>query len=55
MCDDIESTVAELEAKGAEFTRGIRDDRYGLTTSLKIPGAGEMTLYEPRHPVAFEG
>ncbi|MFC9834715.1 VOC family protein [Rhodococcus sp. NPDC127530] len=54
MCDDIESTVAELEAKGAEFTRGIRDDGYGLTTSLKIPGAGEMTLYQPRHPVAFE-
>jgi len=54
MCDDIESTVAELEAKGAEFTRGIRDDGYGLTTSLKIPGAGEMMLYQPRHPVAFE-
>jgi predicted enzyme related to lactoylglutathione lyase len=52
MCDDIESTVAELTAKGAQFSRGIRDDRWGLTTGLKVPGAGEVLLYEPRHPVA---
>jgi predicted enzyme related to lactoylglutathione lyase len=52
MCDDIEATVAEFEAKGAEFTRGIDDAGFGLTTSLKLPGAGEILLYEPRHPVA---
>jgi catechol 2,3-dioxygenase-like lactoylglutathione lyase family enzyme len=52
MCDDIAATVAELEAKGAEFTRGIRDDGFGLTTSLRVPGAGEMLLYQPRHPPA---
>ena len=52
MCDDIEATVAELTAKGVQFTRGIRDDRWGLTTSLAVPGAGEVMLYEPRHPVA---
>jgi predicted enzyme related to lactoylglutathione lyase len=53
MCDDIAATVAELEAKGAEFTRGIRDDGFGLTTALRIPGAGEMLLYQPRHPPAY--
>jgi catechol 2,3-dioxygenase-like lactoylglutathione lyase family enzyme len=52
MCDDIEQTVAELRGKGAEFTRDIRDDGFGLTTALKIPGAGEMMLYQPRHPPA---
>jgi len=54
MCDDIEQTVAELKAKGAEFTRDIRDDGFGLTTTLKIPGAGEMLLYQPKHPPAHD-
>jgi hypothetical protein len=31
---------------------GVNDQGYGLVTYLQIPGAGEMMLYEPRHPVA---
>jgi hypothetical protein len=54
MCDDIEATVADLEAKGAVFTRDIRNDGWGMTTSLEIPGAGEMMLYAPRHPPAYD-
>lgn len=54
MCDDIEKTVAELSAKGVQFTRGVRDDGFGLTTSLRVPGAGEMLLYQPRHPLAYD-
>lgn len=52
MCDDIEKTVAELKAKGAEFTGGIAEQRFGLTSMLRVPGAGEMMLYQPRHPAA---
>lgn len=52
MCDDVETTVAELKAKGAELTREIRDDGFGLTTMLKVPGASEMLLYQPQHPPA---
>ena len=54
MCDDIETTVAELTAKGVEFARPVRDDGFGLTTSFVVPGAGEMMLYQPRHPLAHE-
>ena len=53
MCDDVEATVSELTAKGVAFTRDIRDDGFGLTTMLKVPGAGEMMLYQPRHAPAF--
>ena len=53
MCDDIEETVKSLEAKGAQFTAGIKDDGFGLTTRLRIPGAGEVMLYQPQHPVAY--
>ena len=52
MCDDIEQTVAELRAKGAEFAGGIAAAGFGLTTMLRVPGAGEMMLYQPRHPLA---
>ena len=52
MCDDVAATRAELEAKGAEFSGGIDDRGFGLTTMLKLPGAGEILLYEPRHSEA---
>jgi len=49
MCDDIRATVAELGAKGVEFTRGITEAAFGLTTSLRLPDGEELALYEPRH------
>ena len=52
MCDDIEATVAELTAKGAEFTTGIMDQGWGRIARVKVPGADEIGIYEPRHPVA---
>ena len=54
MCDDIDATVAELEAKGVEFTQAVRDDGFGLTAMFVVPGGGEMMLYEPRHPTAYD-
>jgi catechol 2,3-dioxygenase-like lactoylglutathione lyase family enzyme len=52
MCDDIEATVAELKAKGAELSGQVEDFGFGLGTNLRLPGAGEIMLYEPRHPEA---
>jgi hypothetical protein len=50
MCDDIHATMAELKGKGVEFTGGIAEERWGLVTAIKLPGGGELGLYEPRHP-----
>ena len=50
MCDDIEATVAELAAKGVELARPVSDQGWGLVTALRVPGGGELGLYEPRHP-----
>lgn len=49
MCHDIERTVEELTRKGVEFTAPVTDEGYGLVTRLKVPGAGEIGLYEPKH------
>ena len=50
MCDDVHATVEELKARGVEFSRPISDEGFGLMTAIKMPGGGELCLYEPRHP-----
>ena len=52
LCDDIEQTVTELTGKGVEFTSPVRDEGFGRVASFRVPGAGELSVYEPRHPVA---
>jgi catechol 2,3-dioxygenase-like lactoylglutathione lyase family enzyme len=49
MCDDLEKTKAELAAKGAEFVGDVSDEGWGITTQLRVPGAGEMMLYQPKY------
>jgi catechol 2,3-dioxygenase-like lactoylglutathione lyase family enzyme len=53
MCDDVAATRADLEAKGALFDGDIVDQGWGLVTSMLVPGADVMSLYEPRHAVAY--
>lgn len=54
MCDDIEKTVVELTAKGVEFASPVEDQGFGRVTRFRVPGAGEIGLYEPKHTVAYE-
>ena len=49
MCDNIEATVLELTAKGVEFDGDIVEQRWGLITTMLLPGGGRLGLYEPRH------
>ncbi|MDT7726930.1 MAG: hypothetical protein QOI21_3506 [Actinomycetota bacterium] len=54
MCDDVDETVAELTAKGVEFAEPIIDQGWGLLTSIRLPGGGQIGLYQPRHEKAYE-
>jgi hypothetical protein len=45
MCDDIHATAAELD-----LTSEITDQGWGLVTAIRLPGGGELGLYEPKHP-----
>ena len=54
MCDDILATVADLSAKGVEFTGPVEDQGFGKLVRLRIPGAGEIGLYEPKHRTAYD-
>jgi catechol 2,3-dioxygenase-like lactoylglutathione lyase family enzyme len=55
MCHDIEATVAELKERGVEFTGPVSDEGWGLLTRFRVPGAGEMGLYQPRHASPLSG
>jgi catechol 2,3-dioxygenase-like lactoylglutathione lyase family enzyme len=55
MCDDVHATVEELVTKGVEFSRPVTDEGFGLMTAIKLPGGGELGLYEPRHPTPPHG
>ncbi len=53
MCDDIEATLADLAAKGVDVG-AVTDAGFGRVASFQVPGAGQMEIYEPRHPTAFD-
>ena len=49
LCDDVNATVEELRAKGVTISAPMTDEGWGLLTSIEVPGAGPVGLYEPRH------
>ena len=50
MCDDLDATVRDLRAKGVDVAREPSSERWGRLTAIRLPGGGELGLYEPRHP-----
>lgn len=54
MCDDLEATMTDLRDRGVEFTHGMSDERWGRLSRFRLPGGGEVGIYEPRHPLALE-
>jgi predicted enzyme related to lactoylglutathione lyase len=53
MCDDIDATVEELRAKGAQFREGIEEREYGRVIMMIVPGADDMQLYQATHKLAY--
>jgi catechol 2,3-dioxygenase-like lactoylglutathione lyase family enzyme len=54
MCDSIETTLAELTAKGVEISDPVKDQGWGLIASIRLPSGADLPIYEPRHPVAYD-
>ena len=50
MCVDLEAAVARLEERGVELAGPITERGWGRLTFLRLPGGGELGLYEPHHP-----
>jgi hypothetical protein len=54
MCDNINQTIAELQGKGIDVDVPPKDEGYGITTTLHLPGGCDVMLYEPRHVIAAD-
>lgn len=52
MCDDLDDMVASLNAKGVHCSQ-IDQARWGIKTTIPLPGGGAIGLYQPRHPTAL--
>jgi len=49
MSDDLAADTAALEAKHVTCS-GIEEARWGSLTRIRLPGGGEVGLYQPKHP-----
>jgi catechol 2,3-dioxygenase-like lactoylglutathione lyase family enzyme len=52
MTDNLAAEMRALEAKGVSFS-AIHQERWGSLTHIKLPGGGELGLYQPKHPTAL--
>jgi hypothetical protein len=53
MCEDLDETIAELQAKGIVFKDERHEETWGLVATMVLPGDLNVLLYEPRHPTAI--
>ncbi len=53
MCDDITATMADLRAKGIEFTGEPAAQGFGVVVTMVLPGDVKVLLYQPRHATAI--
>ena len=52
MCDSLKSEMASLAKKGVKCAK-VEEARWGSITKMKLPGGGEIGLYQPKHPTAL--
>jgi catechol 2,3-dioxygenase-like lactoylglutathione lyase family enzyme len=52
MCDDLKAEMASLAKKSVECTK-VQEARWGSITKMRLPGGGEVGLYQPKHPTAL--
>lgn len=53
MCASLKSEMASLAKEGVALS-DVQEARWGSITKLRLPGGGEVGLYEPKHPTALD-
>jgi len=52
MCDDLKAEMASLAKKNVSCS-AVQEQRWGSITRMRLPGGGEVGLYQPKHPTAL--
>ena len=51
MCNDLKAEMASLAKKGVSCS-APQEPRWGVVTTVRLPGGGQVGLYQPRHLTA---
>lgn len=52
LCDNLKAEMISLAEKGVPCS-SVQEQRWGSVTKIKLPGGGEIGLYQPKHPTAL--
>jgi hypothetical protein len=52
MCEDLQSEMHVLAEKGVPCSE-VQEAPWGSITKIRLPGGGEIGLYQPKHPTAL--
>jgi catechol 2,3-dioxygenase-like lactoylglutathione lyase family enzyme len=52
ICDDLKAEMASLAKRGVKCSE-VQEPRWGSVTKMRLPGGGEIGLYQSKHPTAF--
>jgi len=52
MCNDVKTEMTALAAKGVACSE-VHEERWGSLTRIRLPGGGQIGLYQPKHPTAI--
>ena len=53
MCKDLKAEMAALAEKGVHCS-DVQEAPWGSITKIRLPGGGEIGLYQPKHPTALD-
>jgi hypothetical protein len=51
MCEDLKAEMASLAKKKVKCSK-IQESPWGFITKMRLPGGGQLRLYQPKHPTA---
>jgi catechol 2,3-dioxygenase-like lactoylglutathione lyase family enzyme len=49
MCTDLKAEMSKLKSQGVRCS-AVQEARWGSITRVKLPGGGDIGLYQPKHP-----
>jgi catechol 2,3-dioxygenase-like lactoylglutathione lyase family enzyme len=52
MCDDLRAEITSLAKKGVNCPE-VQEARWGSIAKMRLPGGGDVGLYQPKHPMAL--
>ncbi|MGI8746096.1 MAG: VOC family protein [Bryobacteraceae bacterium] len=52
MCNDLKTGISALGEKGVRCS-DVQEARWGSIVKIRLPGGGEVGLYEPKHPLGL--